>query len=157
MSNERTLGQLVGEAMNVWRSVLDRRLRPLGLSQARWRVLLHAARADTPLTQSELASRLYIGGPSLVSLIDRMEADGWIKRRRHETDRRRNLIYLSPRAGETLQLIEAEVDRVYRELIEGLDPTDIETAKTVLCHIRARGEALESGIGDSQPDTESDE
>lgn len=157
MSEERALGQLIGEATNIWRSVLDRRLKPLGLSQARWRVLLHAARADRPLTQSELANRLYIGGPSLVSLIDRMEADGWIERRRHETDRRRNLIHLSPRAEETLQLIEKEVVRVHRELTEGLDPADVESARRVLTHIKARGESLQGDTCDRQMDIDGNE
>ncbi len=143
MSDEKTLGQLIGEATRVWRSLLDRRLKPLGVSQARWRVLLHAARAGTPLTQSELASRLCIGGPSLVTLLDRMEADGWIERRPHETDRRSKLVHLAPRAQATMAAIEREAQQVYLDLTEGLEPADLEATGRVLVHIRSRAEALE--------------
>lgn len=156
MTQDRTLGQRIGAATNIWRILLDRRLKPLGLSQARWRVLLHVANAGKPLTQSELARRLCIGGPSLVSLLDRMEADGWIERRHHETDRRRNLVHLSARAEATMPTLEAEADRLYRELIKGLEPADIETAGSVLDHIRMRGEAIESEPRDREMDVESD-
>lgn len=143
MSEEKGLGQLIGEAMNVWRALLDRRLKPLGVSQARWRVLLHVARAGKPLTQSELASRLGIGGPSLVTLLDRMEAGGWIERHPHATDRRRNLVHLSPRAEATMAAVEREAHQVHDDLTGGLDPAEIEAARRVLVHITLRAQALE--------------
>lgn len=152
MSDERTLGQLLGEVTNIWRTVLDRRLKPLGLSQARWRVLLHVARAGHPLTQTELAARLGVGGPSLVSLLDRMESDGWISRRRHATDRRRNQIHLAPRAEKMMPTITAEAEQLRRDLTEGLDPAEIATAKRVLARIRARGDTLAGEARDNEMD-----
>lgn len=143
MSEDKTLGQMIGEATHVWRALLDRRLKPLGLSEARWRVLLHVSHAGRPLTQSELAARLSIGGPGLVSLLDRMEAAGWIERRPHETDRRRNMVHLAPRAVEAMAAIEAEARRTYADLTEGISAADMAAARRVLGHIRSRADALE--------------
>lgn len=144
MSADKTFGQAIGETTRAWRALLDQRLKPLGVSEARWRVLLHVGQAGRPLTQSELAARLSIGGPSLVTLLDRMEKAGWIERRRHETDRRRNLVHLAPRAEKTMAAVQREAGRVHDELTQGLSPADIETARRVLLHIRSRAEALEN-------------
>ena len=57
-----TIGQLLHETARVWRHKLDRRLQPLGLSQAKWRTIAHLARGH--LTQRDLAERLSIEEPS---------------------------------------------------------------------------------------------
>jgi len=59
-----------------WRRVLDRRLAPLGLSQAKWQPLLYLSRADGPTTQTALANYLDIESPTLVRLLDRLADDG---------------------------------------------------------------------------------
>src|SRR5436305_456570 len=67
---------------------LDRRLKPLGLTRAAWVALARVARADTPPTQVELAALVGIEATSLVSLIDRLEGDGFVQRTPDGTDRR---------------------------------------------------------------------
>ena len=47
-------------AARAWRLKLDERLKPMGLSQAKWRTLLNLSMAETPLTQAEIAARLGI-------------------------------------------------------------------------------------------------
>lgn len=141
--DSKTLGQLLGETTRSWRALLDRRLKPLGLSGARWLVLLHTSHAGRELTQTELAERLGIGRSSLVGLLDRMTQDGWVERRPHDTDRRRNLVHLSPRAVEAMATVEAEARQVYEQLVAGLDPADIAVTRRVLHRIRKRAERLE--------------
>ncbi|MEJ2380719.1 MAG: MarR family transcriptional regulator, partial [Gammaproteobacteria bacterium] len=36
-------GMILAETALIWRTMLDQRLKPFGLSQAKWRVLLHLA------------------------------------------------------------------------------------------------------------------
>lgn len=62
------------------------------------RTLLECAGQD--VTQCELA-RLMSSDPNTVgSLLERMEAAGWLKRQPHEKDRRAHRIYLLPRGRE---------------------------------------------------------
>ena len=75
------IGALLGETGRAWRYRLDQRLKPLGLSQAKWITLLKLAGAEDGMTQKELAERLGIESPTLARLLDRMAADGWIERR----------------------------------------------------------------------------
>src|SRR5438876_168032 len=41
MSDDETFGQLLHGTARAWRQKLDERLKPMGLSQAKWRTLMH--------------------------------------------------------------------------------------------------------------------
>ena len=51
-------GQLLHGTARAWRQKLDERLKPMGLSQAKWRTLMHLSIAGDALTQAEIAVRL---------------------------------------------------------------------------------------------------
>ena len=68
MSDDERLGPLLHGTARAWRLKLDQRLKPMGLSQAKWRTLLHLSLAGDALTQAEIAERLGIEQPSLVTL-----------------------------------------------------------------------------------------
>jgi len=51
-------GPLLHGTARAWRLKLDERLKPMGLSQAKWRTLMHLSIAPGPLTQSEIATKL---------------------------------------------------------------------------------------------------
>src|SRR5690554_2838149 len=74
-------GYRLAELARLWRTELDHRLRPLGLSQARGIALLHLAKPGPPLTQDDLAERARIRGSTLARQLDLLEADGLIERR----------------------------------------------------------------------------
>src|SRR3982751_3610577 len=98
MSNGETFGPLLHGTARAWRLKLDQRLKPLGLSQAKWRTLLHLYRAEHDLTQSEIASHLGIEEPTLVSLLHRLERAGWVARQTAKHDRRCKTVRLGSRA-----------------------------------------------------------
>ena len=66
---DHRLGAHVALLARTWRAELDRRLNHLGLSQARWLVLLHLARHPEPPTQSELAQMVGVECPTLARLL----------------------------------------------------------------------------------------
>lgn len=132
---KKNLGILVGETARLWRYVLDQRLQPLGLSQAKWLVLLHLSRQDG-LTQKELALRVGVEPPTLAGLLDRMAADGWVTRRESSADRRRKNVQLTPKSLETLKRIRATGSRLRRELLAGIPRKDLERCAAVLERIK---------------------
>jgi len=137
------LGQLLGETARAWRANLDRRLRPLNLSGARWLVLLHLARSPEPLMQKDLAERVGIGGPSLVALLDRMAGDGWIERRPGGGDRRSKTVHLTARARRVIPRIEETAGALRRELLAGLPQEDLRCCVRVLRRIRRSAESCQ--------------
>src|SRR4030095_11945349 len=88
MSDEETFGLLLHGTARAWRLKLDERLKPMGMSQAKWRTLLHLSIAPGTLTQTEIAERLGIEEPSLATLLHRLENEGWITRTNSSQGRR---------------------------------------------------------------------
>jgi len=135
------LGILVGETARLWRYALDQRLQPLGLSQAKWLVLLHLSREDG-LMQKQLARRVGIEPPTLVDLLDRMAEDGWITRRESNADRRSKTVRLTPKALDVIKQIRTTGARLRRELLAGISRKDLARCTAVLQQIKGAVERV---------------
>jgi DNA-binding MarR family transcriptional regulator len=98
-SDIEKLGFLLHETARVWRTKLDQRLKPLGLSMGKWTTLAHLARGGDKLTQAEVAARVGIEGPTLAGILDRLEQDGWVKRKSCVDDRRCKTVHLQKRSA----------------------------------------------------------
>lgn len=142
MAKKETLGFLLSETARIWRTRLDQRLRPLGLSQAKWRVLVYLEMADSALTQKALSERLGVEGPTLVRLLDRMETDGWVERRPSPADRRAKTIHATPKAEDVIRDIERIAAGLRGELLAGIPARDLALVTEVLQRIKGRAEQL---------------
>lgn len=125
-----------------WRAVLDRRLAPLGLSQAKWQPLLYLLRADGPPTQADIARYLDVESPTVVRMLDRLEADGWIVRKHCSGDRRARRIHLTERAKAVCDEIENTVIDVRRQLLGSVTPAEMARCIDVLRRISAAAAEL---------------
>ena len=138
---QSSLGILVGETARLWRYALDQRLQPLGLSQAKWLVLLHLSR-ENGLMQKQLARRVGIEPPTLANLLDRMAAEGWIVRRESSRDRRSKIVQLTPKSLEVIKQIRSTGARLRRELLAGIPAKDVERCSAVLSRIKGAVEKV---------------
>jgi len=127
---------LLHETAAAWRNQLDKRLKPLGLSQAKWRILLHLSLAKEPLIQTELAARLGIEGATLVGLLDRLNQTGWITRQNNSNDRRCKAVFLTQKAQEALVHIHATANQLSEEVLKTLDESELSQCFRVLQHIK---------------------
>lgn len=119
-----------------WRAVIDRRLQPLGLSQAKWQIMLYLHREGGPRTQTEIAQFLDIESPTLVRQLDRLAADGWIERKSCPGDRRARHIVLTPRARKTAAEIEAVVGEVRQQLLAGISKSELSQCLATLRRVQ---------------------
>lgn len=119
------LGYLMATAARKWRARLDERLAPLGLTQARWVVLLRLAKAGTHLSQRDLAERVGVEGPTLVRVLDGLERMGLIARHTCSEDRRAKWISLTDTARPVIGDIEKIAANLRNEVLDGLSPADI--------------------------------
>jgi MarR family transcriptional regulator for hemolysin len=133
-------GPLLGGTARAWRLKLDARLKPMGLSQAKWRTLLHLSRAPQPLTQSQIAERTGIEEPTLVTLLHRMEKDGWVVRKSSARDRRCKTVHLQPRTQRVINRINATALKLRHELIKDIPVREMQSCMRVLDEVRARAE-----------------
>jgi len=134
------IGFLLGETARTWRLKLDARLKPMGLSQAKWRTLLHLSLAHEPLTQTEIAARLGIEEPTLVNLLHRLERDGWITRRNASHDRRCKTVHLGKRAHRVIAQIDTTAAKLRHELLADIPKSELRTCMEVLTRIRHKAE-----------------
>ncbi|HCN61819.1 MAG TPA: MarR family transcriptional regulator [Pseudomonas sp.] len=121
LTDQHRFGMQLAQMSRGWRAELDRRLAGLGLSQARWLVLLHLARFDCKPTQRELAQSVGVEGPTLARLLDSLEAQGLVKRQAVLEDRRAKKIELSESALPLIAQIEAIATALRQELFVGID------------------------------------
>lgn len=136
------LGALINDLSRTWRMRLDQRLKPLGLSQVQWRVLLLLARERKTLVQRELAERIGIEGPTLVQLLDRMARRGWVVRRASAADRRCKTVHLTPKARDIVQKIRRITRAFRRELLAVIPPDELRHCRRTLQALLKRAEEL---------------
>jgi MarR family transcriptional regulator for hemolysin len=128
---ERFADALHGTARS-WRQAVDRRLKNLGVSQASLMTIAVAAKATSPLSQSELADRLAVEGATMVAMIDRLVSAGFVVREPSETDRRVKRVVLTEQGHRLYDTVKSEAVAVRRELLAHVDPTDLAAATAVL-------------------------
>lgn len=137
-----TIGLLLHDTARVWRTKLDQRLRPLGLSMGKWTTLAHLARGGDKLTQKEIAARIGIEEPTLAGILDRLQSDGWIKRKSHAEDRRCKTVHLQKRSGNVLDQIFGTARQLRHELLADIPKRDLAVCVRVLARIRQKAEAV---------------
>ena len=96
------VGITISRTARTWRTKLDERLSPLGLTQARWLVLMHLSRMGGESLQKELAFVVGVEGPTLVRVLDGLERIGLVQRLGVEGDKRARLIRLTPKADSVI-------------------------------------------------------
>jgi MarR family transcriptional regulator for hemolysin len=111
------LGLLVTRLARVWRRKADQALSAHGLSEATSHPLLILSRAGTCVRQGVLAEEMGIEGPSLVRLIDLLQAEGLVERREDPTDRRAKTLHLTPLGQNKVEEIVRVLKRVRAELL----------------------------------------
>ena len=133
-------GQLLHGTARAWRQKLDERLKPMGLSQARWRTLMHLSIAGDALTQAEIAARLGVEEPTVVTLLHRLERENWITRTNSALDRRCKMVLLGRRAQRVIAEINSSANTLRHELLADIPNTDLKMCMKVLARIRDRAE-----------------
>jgi MarR family transcriptional regulator for hemolysin len=128
---ERFADALHGTARS-WRQAVDRRLKNLGVSQASWMTIAVAAKAASPLSQSELADRLAVEGATMVAMIDRLVSAGFVVRELSETDRRIKRVVLTEAGHRLYDAVKSEATAVRKDLLAQVDPKDLAIATAVL-------------------------
>jgi len=131
LTEEHRFGMQLANLSRGWRAELDRRLADLGLSQARWLVLLHLARFEEPPTQRELAQSVGVEGPTLARLLDSLENQGLVRRQAVVEDRRAKKILLCDTAKPLIEKIETIATALRHELFEGIDEDDLRVCMRV--------------------------
>ena len=128
---EDCLAYLASRSAKQLASALEKRLAPHGISRARWMVLYYTEKYDH-LTQARLAGLCGTREPPIVRMIDRMEAEGLVKRKADKDDRRVRVVVPTKKGQalnrEILPVVEAFKD----DAIRGIPENEMEIFRQVL-------------------------
>ena len=126
------VGITISRTARTWRTKLDERLSLLGLTQARWLVLMHLSRMGGESLQKELAFVVGVEGPTLVRVLDGLERIGLVQRLGVEGDKRARLIRLTPKADSVISDIMRIGIKLRGEALAGISDEDLESFFRVL-------------------------
>jgi DNA-binding MarR family transcriptional regulator len=107
-----------------------------GLSRARATVLWNLQ--GGPMTQRELAEAIGVTPRNVTGLVDALEADGFVERRAHPSDRRATLVALTDKGTATMGGLREEYDQGAARLFDGVAPSDLEGFVATADHLLAR-------------------
>jgi MarR family transcriptional regulator for hemolysin len=144
------VGYLIGDVSRMIRTVYDRRVEPLGLTRAQWRVMTRLNRLES-CTQTELATELEIEKPTLGKLIERLEAKGWVERRADENDARSKRLFLTAAAHPLLDEMTVLADGVIEGVFAGIGTDEAARLRETLSRIK--GNLTDMLETDMAPDT----
>ena len=89
-----------------------------------------------PITAKELSERTGLDTATLTGVIDRLEASGWIERRRHPSDRRAIHILLSDRGRNIVPLLQKKMEKANREFLAALSDNEQQEFRRLLRAVR---------------------
>lgn len=154
VSRELRLGFLLHDVSRMRRSMVDRALKPMGLTRSQWWVLAFLSRRDG-MPQVTLADELDVGKVALGGLIDRLQTSGLVERRGDPIDRRVKRVHLTRAGGKLVRDIRAGVTEVERHIVEGIDEQDLQATVRALRRMKANLQSLlEAGKADANEDAE---
>jgi Transcriptional regulators len=140
-------GNLVSQAHRLGARVFARLLRERGeeeLNPAQGRILYELWKEDG-LAQGELARRTKLDKSSLALALDRMEAEGRIRRERVEGDGRQRAIFCSAATKRRRAAYDAASAQMIAIFYAGMSEKEIDAFETSLRKVIANLEAAESG------------
>src|SRR5918997_6604513 len=116
-------GVLLARVARMSGHAVGRALEELGMSVHEF-AILHRLEQGGSVHGRELSRTLRLHPSNLVALLDQLEADALIARRRDPNDRRRQIIKLTPAGTERLHRASAAVAEAERELLSPLSADD---------------------------------
>lgn len=135
-------GKLFVGVARRWRAALDASLEAINLSDATWAPLVHIERSGGGISQTELASRVGIDGSTLVRLLDILGKKELIERKQSPTDRRTNLLFVTPLGKKTVTQIIDVLTVIEEDLLTDLDARQLDAFTTALTQIDTRIKAV---------------
>lgn len=119
MDRQQQFGFLLHDVTRLYRRRYEQRAMDLALTLPQCRTLYLVARNEG-ISQKKLADLAELDPMTMVRILDRMEADGWVERRSHPEDRRARSLSVTRNARPVLEQILAAASQTRSEALHGL-------------------------------------
>ncbi|MGI5449655.1 MarR family winged helix-turn-helix transcriptional regulator [Streptomyces sp. CA-243310] len=137
------LGLLLAWHGSVTQTRMKKALSAAGLTPRHAMTLMHLE--GGPVGQRALAARLEVDPSVLVGILNDLERDALVERRRDPADRRRHNVAITAAGSAALGETNAALDAVELGLFSGLSGADQETLRALLARIDSHADDFECG------------
>ena len=133
---ESSIGYWICITSNLYQREIDLELTPLGITFRQFQVLGWLVH-DGELSQVDLAQRMMIEPPTLVRILDRMQARDWITRCSGPADRRRKIVRLGSEAKPIWNKVVECLRRTRDRATQDLTAEEVSTLQRLLSRVQA--------------------
>lgn len=146
---KNNLGLLLKRSYFSLNKMIDDNVAPLGLTCMQWKplVMIHHQHTNTP---AGLARKSMVDTGAMTRTLDRLEAKGFLTRKRCETDRRVVNLELTAAGREIISDIFPAVVNAFNTHLAGFSNSEIETLCSLLTRVIANGETKSSSSDHSE-------
>ena len=149
----RQLGFLFKDVSRRYTRRFEERAQRLALTLPQCRALIHL-QSNEGVSQKRLAELADVDPMTLVRILDRMEADGWVQRRFDPADRRAHTLWLTAEAALVLEQIWQLIIETRAEMLQGLSSEERTVLVTLLERVHANLTALPPLPAEQSPASE---
>jgi DNA-binding MarR family transcriptional regulator len=114
--HESTIGHLLVKVSRLVGGRMRAKLEAFGLHHTQGMILFHLWQHEG-MAQNRLAQALHITPPTTTNILQRMERDGWIERRRDKSDQRVVRVHLTAKASALRKAVRLSFQELDRELM----------------------------------------
>ncbi|MCG5242549.1 MarR family winged helix-turn-helix transcriptional regulator [Azospirillum doebereinerae] len=122
-------------AARLWRREANKALADCGFSSSVITPLMLLAELGDGMRQRELAEEMGVEGPSVVRLLDSLEAAKLVERREAPDDRRAKTLHLTDQGRDLLVQVNRALNGLRRRLLAGTDAADIDACRRAMAVI----------------------
>ncbi len=149
----RQLGFLFKDVSRRYTRRFEERAQRLTLTLPQCRTLFHL-QSNEGVSQKRLAELADVDPMTLVRILDRMEADGWVQRRFDPADRRAHTLWLTAEAAPVLEQVWQLITETRAEMLQGLSSEERTVLVTLLERVHANLTALPPLPAEQSPASE---
>ncbi|TCS36539.1 MarR family transcriptional regulator for hemolysin [Paucimonas lemoignei] len=131
---------LLSRCSILWRTRVDERLRPWGMTHSSWRILRVLTVSGQRHHQTSLAKEIGVETPTLVGILDRMEKMQWVRREPDLHDRRVKNVEVTEEGVAICRQLEGEVEAVRKQMLVHLSREEVQTGIALLDKILRSGD-----------------
>ncbi len=142
LKESRRFGFLLRDVTRLYVQRFEQHAGALGLTLAQCKALMRLADCEG-VSQVRLAELTDLDPMTLVRILDRMEAEGWLERRKDPRDRRVRCLYLTNQAKPLLDDINHLIDVTWEEAFAGIPKQKSELVMELLDTVRGNFIALD--------------
>ena len=128
---EDCIAYITSRGAKVLAERLEERFEGSGISRVQW-IAMYYVNGCPSITQKQLADKMNLKEPTVVRLLDRMEADRMLRRVCSRADRRVRYLEMTEQGMELYQGLLGRVEQCKEDAIKGIDEEKLEVFKEVL-------------------------